>query len=373
MLLGLSRFCHSGGKDDEEEMITREFIKGNEALAYGALRTGLNGYFAYPITPSSEISETLAKEFKSPEYSQFKVFMQASSEIEAINMCIGGASTGSKVMTATSGPGFSLKQEGLSYAAAMEVPFIVVDVNRAGPGLGNLGPEQSDYSQATKGGGHGDYHNIVLAPNSAQEMASFPTLSFSLAFKHRNPVVILADAYLGQLKEDITFPEIIPEQFDTSWATTGSDGDKRHLLLSLNLEIEDQNRHTEYLEGKYDEIRRNEQRAETYLTDDAEIILVAYGVVSRLCKEVVNRLRQMNVRAGLFRPITLFPFPEEAIRTLSLNGAKRKFLVVELNMGQMVNDVKLSVVDPAMVGEMHKLGGLLPSSIEITKKAREMI
>jgi pyruvate/2-oxoacid:ferredoxin oxidoreductase alpha subunit len=218
--------------------IKRDFLKGNEALAYGALRAGLNAYFAYPITPSSEIPETLAREFRNPDYKEFKVFLQSASELEAINMVIGAASTGAKVMTATSGPGFSLKQEGLSYAAGMEVPFLVVDVNRAGPGLGNLGPEQTDYFQATKGGGHGGYRNIVLAPNSVQEMASFPGLAFSLAFKYRNPAVILADAFLGQLKEDLVFPEITLERFDTPWAMTGARGDVRHVLTSLNLDFE---------------------------------------------------------------------------------------------------------------------------------------
>ena len=209
-------------------MTDKEFVKGNEALALGALKTGLNAYFAYPITPSSEIPETLAKEFGNPKYPEFKVFLQSSSELEAINMVIGAASTGAKAMTATSGPGFSLKQEGLSYAASMELPLLVVDVNRSGPGLGNLGPEQSDYFQATKGGGHGGYKSIVLAPNSVQEMASFPGLGFSLAFKYRNPAIILADAFLGQLKEDIVYPPIVEERFDTSWATTGARGNTRH-------------------------------------------------------------------------------------------------------------------------------------------------
>ena len=189
-------------------MISRDFLRGNEALEYGALKAGLNGYFAYPITPSSEIPETLAKEFGNPDYPEFKAYLQSASEIEAINMLIGGASTGAKVMTATSGPGFSLKQEGISYAAGMELPLLIVDMNRSGPGLGNLGPEQSDYFQATKAGGHGGYGYIVIAPNSVQDMATFPALGFSLAFKYRNPAVILGDAFLGALKEDIIFPQI---------------------------------------------------------------------------------------------------------------------------------------------------------------------
>lgn len=352
-------------------MISRQFLKGNEALAYGALRAGLNAYFAYPITPSSEIPETLATAFRSPDYPQFGTYLQTSSELEAINMVIGAASTGALTMTATSGPGFSLMQEGLSYAAAMEVPFIVVDVNRAGPGLGNLGPEQSDYYQATKGGGHGGYKNIVIAPNTVQEMASFPQLGFSLAYKYRSPVIILADAFLGQLKEDIEFPSIVPERPDTTWATTGARGEVRHLLISLHLEFEDQAKHTEQLEKKYEEIARTETRLEEYMTDDADIVLVAYGITSRLCKHVVNQMRRNGVKVGLARPITLSPFPSAHIRELAEQG--KKFLVVELNMGQMVDDVRLAVQGSAEVGFVNRLGGLLPSSAEIAKKVETQI
>lgn len=346
----------------------RQFLKGNEALAYGALKAGLNAYFAYPITPSSEIPETLAKEFHNPAYKEFKVFLQSASELEAINMVIGAASTGEKVMTATSGPGFSLKQEGISYAAGMEVPLLVVNVNRAGPGLGNLGPEQSDYFQATKGGGHGGYRNIVLAPNSVQEMASFPKLAFSLAFKYRNPTVILADAFLGQLKEDIIFPEISEETFDTSWAVTGARGENRHLLVSLNLDPEAQSAHSDHLKKKYEEIERRESRSESYMTEDAEVVLVAYGIVSRLCKQVVNELRTKGIKAGLFRPITLSPFPSRELFDLSSNGRVRRFVDIELNMGQMLQDVKLSVKDPSAVDFEYKLGGLLPTTKEIERK-----
>jgi pyruvate/2-oxoacid:ferredoxin oxidoreductase alpha subunit len=344
-----------------------EFVKGNEALALGALRAGMNAYFAYPITPSSEVPETLAKEFKSPEYPEFKIFLQATNELEAINMVIGAASTGAKAMTATSGPGFSLKQEGMSYGAAMEIPFLVVDVNRAGPGLGNLGPEQSDYFQATKGGGHGGYKNIVLAPNSVQEMAAFPALGFSLAFKHRNPVVILVDAFLGQLKEDILFPKIAQEQFETPWAATGARGAERHLILSLHLDFADQSKHAEHLMSKYEEIDMTEQRSEEYLTSDADVVLVAYGVVSRLCRRAVNELRAKGVRAGLFRPVTLSPFPARGLKSLADRGI-RKFVVVELNMGQMVFDVKLAVEGKGSVDFIHKLGGFLPTSADIVRR-----
>jgi 2-oxoglutarate ferredoxin oxidoreductase subunit alpha len=348
-------------------MTQREFVKGNEALAYGALKAGLNAYFAYPITPSSEIPETLAKEFNSPSYPEFKVFLQSSGELEAINMVIGAAATGAKVMTATSGPGFSLKQEGLSYAAAMELPFIVADVNRGGPGLGNLGPEQTDYFQATKGGGHGGYRNIVLAPNSVQEMASLPSLGFTLAFRYRTPVIILADAFLGQLKEDIVYPSIVEEKFDTPWATTGAKGETRHVLVSLHLDFDDQSRHVEHLVKKFEEAERNDLRYETYMTDDADVVIVAFGIVSRLCKYAVNMLRARGLAVGLFRPITLSPFPSEPLAKLARSGVKR-FLVVELNAGQMVYDVRLAIEKTDIVEQIHRVGGLLPSANEIVRK-----
>ena len=219
----------------------RLYLKGNEALAYGALEAGLNAYFAYPITPSSEIPETLAKEFGNKKYPEFKVFLQSASELEAINMVIGAASGGARAMTATSSPGFSLKQEGLSYAAGMELPLLAVDVCRAGPGLGNIGPEQSDYFQATKGGGHGDYHLFVLAPASVQEMAMMPRIGFDLAFKYRNPVLILGDAFIGQLKEDVEFPKLKPFKYDvSSWATAGAKDRDRHIINSLELDYEKQ-------------------------------------------------------------------------------------------------------------------------------------
>ncbi len=349
----------------------RDFMKGNEALAIGALKAGLNAYFAYPITPSSEVPETLAREFKSPEYPEFRMFLQAASELEAISMVIGAASTGAKVMTATSGPGFSLKQEGMSYAAAMELPFLVADVNRAGPGLGNLGPEQSDYLQATRGGGHGGYRNIVLAPNSVQEMAAFPGLGFSLAFKYRNPVVILADAFLGQLKEDIVFPKIAPERFPTPWAASGARGAERHVLASLHLDFEDQSRHAEHLARKYEEVESAEQRSDSYMASDADVVLVAYGVVARLCRRAVKELRERRVRAGLFRPVTLSPFPSNDLKALVDKGVK-KFVVVELNAGQMILDVRLALEGRGQIESVHKMGGLLPAASDVVRRVEAL-
>jgi 2-oxoglutarate ferredoxin oxidoreductase subunit alpha len=349
----------------------RVYLKGNEALAYGALEAGLNAYFAYPITPSSEIPETLAKEFGSKKYPDYRFFLQAASELEAINMVIGAASGGARAMTATSSPGFSLKQEGLSYAAGMELPFLIADICRAGPGLGNLGPEQSDYFQATKGGGHGDYHLLVLAPATVQEMALFPRIGFDLAFKYRNPVLILGDAFTGQLKEDVEFPEFTPDQYDTSlWATTGAKGRAPHIINSLELDYEKQFKHIERMFEKYRNAEANDVRFEEYRTEDAETIIVSFGIVSRIAKGVVNKLRSRGIRVGLFRPITLWPFPKARLKKLASEG--RRFLVVELNTGQMVEDVKLAVGDGVTVDFLGKWGGIVPTEAEIESKLRRL-
>jgi 2-oxoglutarate/2-oxoacid ferredoxin oxidoreductase subunit alpha len=350
----------------------REFLKGNEAIALGALHAGLNAFYGYPITPSSEIPETLALEYLGPRFPEFRAFLQASSELEAINMLIGSAATGAKTLTATSGPGFSLKQEAISYAHGMEIPLLIVNVNRAGPGLGNLGPEQSDYLQSTKGGGHGGYRNIVLAPASVPEMAEFPALGFRLAFQYRTPVVLLTDAFLGQLKEDLTFPAVSAARFDTPWATTGARGAERHVLSSLHLELPDQNRATRHLKAKYDEIARKEPRSDELETDDAEVAIVAYGICARLARRAVRILRQKGVRAGLFRPITLAPFPSARLRELVERGVRR-LLVVELNLGAMVDDVRLAVEGSARVGALQQVGGLLPSSTELAEAAEAML
>jgi 2-oxoglutarate ferredoxin oxidoreductase subunit alpha len=349
----------------------RVYLKGNEALAYGALEAGLNAYFAYPITPSSEIPETLAKEFGNKKYPDYKFFLQSASELEAINMVIGAASGGARAMTATSSPGFSLKQEGLSYAAAMELPFLIADICRSGPGLGNLGPEQSDYFQATKGGGHGDYHLLVLAPATVQEMALFPRIGFDLAFKYRNPVLILGDAFTGQLKEDVEFPEFTPDQYDTSsWATTGAKGRPPHIINSLELDYEKHFKHIGRIFEKYRNAEANEVRFEEYRTEDAETIIVAFGIVSRIAKGVVNKLRSRGIRVGLFRPITLWPFPKTQLKKLASEA--RRFIVVELNTGQMLEDVKLAVGDSVTVDFLGKWGGIVPTEAEIESKVRRL-
>lgn len=348
------------------------YMKGNEALAYGALKARLNAYFAYPITPSSEIPETLAKEFGSEEYPDFKVFVQAASELEAINMVIGAAASGARAMDATSSPGFSLKQEGLSYAAAMEIPLLVVNIVRGGPGLGNIAPDQGDYFQMTKGGGHGSYRLIVLAPNSVQEMASFPKLGFDLAFKYRNPVCIAGDAFTGQLKEDIVFPEIETQDYDVSaWATTGAKGRDQHILNSLYLDPDVLERHVSRLNEKWRTIARTEARFEEFLVEDAEIVVVAFGIASRVAKSVVNKARRNGLKVGLFRPITLWPFPYDRLGAIA--DHVKRFLIVELNTGQMVEDVRLAVQGKATIHFFGRWGGALPSEKEIFSKVDEMM
>lgn len=274
-------------------------------------------------------------------------------------------------MTATSSPGFSLKQEGLSYAACLELPFLVADICRAGPGLGNLGPEQSDYFQSTKGGGHGDYRLFVLAPASVQEMALFPRIAFDLAFKYRNPALILGDAFTGQLKEDVEFPEFTPPKYDvSSWATTGAKGRPPHVLNSLELDYQKHYKHVERIFEKYKQAEAKEVLFEEYHTDDAEKVIVAFGIVARIAKGVVNKLRKKGVKVGLFRPMTLWPFPKVALRKLASQG--KRFLDVELNMGQMLEDVKLAVGNGVTVDFLGKWAGLVPTEAEIESKLQRL-
>jgi len=352
-------------------MTERVLMKGNEAIAYGALDAGLNAYFAYPITPSTETPETLAREFGGPKYPRFKVFLQAASELEAINMTIGAACTGDLAMTATSSPGFSLKQEGISYASGMEVPFVIINVNRGGPGLGNLGVEQSDYFQATRGGGHGGYRLIVLAPNSVQEMLSFPKLAFDLAFKYRNPVLILSDAFIGQLKEDVApIQNGHANNYDTSWAALGMREGTRHILNSLHLDPDAQEKHEKLLHAKFASMTA-ETRFEQLNTTGADIVLVSYGITSRICKSAIKTAEEKGLKIGLFRPITLNPFPYDEVSHLADEG--KRLLVVELNAGQMVQDVRLAVGSKTQVGQLGRMGGNFPTVADIITKCKEMI
>jgi len=335
-------------------------MKGNEALAEGALLAGCKGFFGYPITPSSEIAEYMAR--KIPKFGG--VFLQAESELAAINMVYGAASTGARVMTASSGPGISLKQEGISFIAEAELPCLIVNVSRGGPGLGGIQPAQSDYFQATRGGGHGDYRLIVLAPSSVQEMMDFSILSFELADKYRIPVMMIAEGTLGQMMEPIVIPNTVKEPPRKEWATTGCAGRNPNVINTLHLSQEEIEKRNHHLNNKYNEIKTKEQQAETFMTDDAEIIVVAYGLMSRIAKKAIMECRKQGIKAGLVRPITLWPFPESIINKLA--DTAKLFISIEISMGQMVEDVKLAVNGKAKIDFYGRIG-FTPSPEEITR------
>lgn len=337
-------------------------MKGNEAVAEGALQAGCRLYFGYPITPSTEIIEYMAKHLPA----RGGTFVQSESEVAAIYMVFGAAGSGERVMTASSGLGISLMQEGLSYMAANELPAVLVNIMRTGPGLGGLGPMQGDYFQATKGGGHGDYSLLVLAPASVQEMADLTMTAFDLADEYRNPVLILADAALGQMMEPVTFGAREPKRYDKPWATTGAKGRKRNLVTSYNLQNEVGEQKSIYLEEKYRFIQERLQWAETYQTEDAEYVLVAYGTSARIAKGVVNALRENGVKAGLVRPITLWPFPSKVFTPL--NERVKGYLVVEMSAGQMIEDVRLSTGGKVPVAFYHRQGGIVPQHDEILEE-----
>lgn len=346
-----------------------KLMKGNEVIAETAIRCGCDGYFGYPITPQSEVMETLM--LHKPWEETGMVVLQAESEVAAINMVYGGASCGKKVMTSSSSPGISLKQEGITYIAGSELPCLVVDVMRGGPGLGTIQPSQSDYFQATKGGGHGDYHLIVLAPASVQEMSDFVVLGFDLAFKYRNPAMVLADGVIGQMMEKVELRPIKPRRTNEEivaqcgdWAITGKTADrKRNLITSLALDPNVMSAHNIVLQKKYKTIMENEQQYTTYKTEDAEYLIVAYGSMSRIAESVVDTARENGIKLGVLRPITLFPYPEKALE--SLIPQLKKILVVEMSAGQMVEDVKLVVNGRVPVEFYGKCGGLIPSPDDV--------
>ena len=342
-------------------------LSGNEALAEGALKAGCRCYFGYPITPQSEIPAYMVRRMKEVG----GVFLQAESEIAAINMVYGAAATGARAMTSSSGPGISLKQEGLSYLAGAELPAVIVNVMRGGPGLGNIAPSQSDYFQATRGGGHGDYHLIVLAPNSVQEMVDLTQLAFELADKYRNPVMILADAILGQMMEGVEFKEENKGVKKKDWIIGGDKGRKPNIIRSLFLEEGVLEEHNKKLQEKYARIRRLEVKYESMQTDDAELLLVSYGSMARLASEVVTRLRKKGIKAGLLRPITLWPFPYSPIRKLT--DRVRFFFVVEMSEGQMLEDVKLAVEGAVPVYFYGRLGGGVPTPLEVMERIEEKV
>lgn len=336
-------------------------MKGNEAIAQGAITAGCNAFFGYPITPSSEIAEYMAKQM--PVLG--RVFVQAESELAAINMVYGGASTGHRVMTASSGPGLSLKQEGISVIAEAELPCLIVNISRGGPGLGGIQPAQSDYFQATRGGGHGDYYTMVLAPSTVQEMYDFSIKAFDLADKYRIPVLIMAEGTLGQMMEPVITSEPVTELVNKPWATTGCKDRKPNIVNTLHLDPDFLEQRNKILQAKYSEIRAREAQAQTFLTDDADMIIVAFGLLSRIVKKAVIDMRKKGIKVGLIRPITLWPFPYPKLNRIAEHA--RLFLSVEISMGQMVEDVRLAVNGQAQVEHYGRVG-MIPTPEEITKE-----
>ncbi|MDI9623852.1 MAG: 3-methyl-2-oxobutanoate dehydrogenase subunit VorB [Methanothermobacter sp.] len=343
-----------------------QMVKGNTAVIIGAMYAGCDCYFGYPITPASEILHEAAKYFPMVG----RKFVQAESEEAAINMVYGAAAAGHRVMTASSGPGISLKQEGISFLAGAELPAVIVDVMRAGPGLGNIGPEQADYTQLTKGGGHGNYKNIVLAPNSVQEMCDLTMEAFELADKYRTPVIVLADAVLGQMAEPLKFPEkAIEHKPDTSWAVCGNKETMKNLVTSIFLDFDELEEFNFYLQEKYKKIKEKEVKYESYMLDDADIILVSYGISSRISRTAIDLTRKEGIKVGLFRPITVSPFPEDELAELSKDNPK--FISVEMSNGQMLEDIRLATgcQDIELV---NRMGGNLIQLGEVVKKIREV-
>ena len=353
-----------------------KLMKGNEALAHAAIRCGVDGYFGYPITPQTEVIETLA-ELK-PWETTGMVVVQAESEVASINMVYGGGGAGKKVMTSSSSPGVSLMQEGISYMAGAEVPGLIVNVQRGGPGLGTIQPSQSDYFQATRGGGNGDYYIIVLAPNSVQEMADFVDLAFTLAFKYRIPAMILSDGVIGQMMEKVVLPPIKPRRTEEEilkecpWATTGCRGGRKHnVITSLELKSEVMEVRNLHLQEKYKTIRENEVRYETKFMDDADYMIVAFGSAARIAEKAIEIARGQGVKVGLLRPITLWPFPTKEIAAAA-KGVKG-ILVAEINAGQMIEDVRLAVNGTVPVEHYGRLGGIVPEPEEMVKVLKEKL
>jgi 2-oxoglutarate ferredoxin oxidoreductase subunit alpha len=346
-------------------------MKGNEAVAEAAIRAGADGYFGYPITPQSEILEYLME--ARPYKTTGMVVLQAESEIAAINMVYGGAACGKKVMTTSSSPGISLKQEGITYIAGAELPCLIVNVVRGGPGLGTIQPAQSDYFQATKGGGHGDYHLIVLAPASVQEMADFVELSFDLAFKYRNPVMMLSDGAIGQMMEKVWLnPQKERSKTVPEWATTGKPPTRERIIItSLDLDPNAQERFNQKLVAKYNEIREKEVRYEEFQCEDAEYILVAYGTSARVCQRSVQLARNEDIKVGLLRPITLFPFPSKRLNELA--GKAKIMFSIEMSAGQMVEDVLLSVNGKVPVYHFGRMGGIVTAPEEVVEFLKSKI
>jgi len=353
-----------------------KLMKGNEAIAHAAIRYGTDGYFGYPITPQSEILETL--EAEKPWETTGMVVLQAESEIAAINMVYGGAGTGKRVMTSSSSPGISLKLEGISYIAGADLPCLLVNVMRGGPGLGTIQPSQADYFQTVKGGGHGDYRLITLAPSSVQEMADFVALGFDLAFKYLNPAMILADGMIGQLMEKVVLPPFRPRKTDeeiemeSPWASRGKKADReRNVITSLELDPEIMEKKNLRFQAKYRQIEETEVRYEEYMCDDADYLLIAFGSSARICQTAIETARSEGLKLGLFRPVTLWPFPTKAIKEYA--EKVRGMLSVELNAGQMVEDVRLAVNGRVQVEHFGRLGGIVFTPNEIVNAVKEKL
>lgn len=348
--------------------MAKVLMKGNEAIAEAAIRSGCRHYFGYPITPQTEIAAYMAKRMSKIG----GTFLQAESEISAINMVYGVASAGYRAMTSSSSPGVSLKQEGISYIAGCDLPALIVNVQRGGPGLGGIQPSQSDYYQATKGGGHGDYHLIVLAPASVQEMADLTSKAFELADKYRMPAMLLADGTIGQMMEPVELPEDMSgKKYDKPWAVTGTECKREHNIVnSLYLVPEQLEQKNLERYEKYKTVEQNEVMVEEYMMDDAEICVVAFGISARVSKNAITAAREKGIKVGLIRPITLWPFPKDAI---SKAAEKVKgFISVELSMGQMIDDIRLAENCKKPVALCNRVGGMIPSPEEVLKAIEDM-
>ena len=345
----------------------KELIKGNEAIVKAAILGGCRAFYGYPITPASEIAEAAA--LYMPQAGG--VFLQAESEVAAINMIYGAAAAGVRSMTASSGPGMSLMQEGFSYLAGAELPCVVADIMRGGPGLGNIAPEQGDYHQVVKCGGHGNYRTIVLAPDSVQEMCDLTLLAFELAEEYRNPVVVLADGYIGQMMEPVVFPDAARRPVSPAYAVTGTAETRANLVTSIYLEPDILEQHVRKLEAKYRRAEQEAVRFESRETSDAEIVLVGYGIVARVLKEVVEAARAEGMRAGLLRPVSLYPFPSAEIRRLAERA--HEFVVVEMSTGQLVDDVRLALEGRRPVELYTRVGGNVPSTDAVLAFLRQLV
>jgi len=341
--------------------MNKVFISGNHAFAESAIRAGCTCYFGYPITPQNEIGEYMADHLRRAG----GVFIQSESETAAINMVIGAACTGARAMTSSSSPGISLKQEGISFLAGFELPAVIINVMRGGPGLGNIAPAQGDYFQATRGGGHGDYRTPVFAPASAQEIADLTYHAFDVADRYRTPVMMLSDGMMGQMKEPVVFPEKIGKLPEKDWALRGrGDGPSRY-MASLVLDVMEMERHNWKLVRKYSEIEKNETRHEEYMCEDADIVVIAYGLTARIAKGAIKRVRKDGVRAGMIRPITLWPFPKKAISDMA--SRVKQFVVFEMSTGQMLEDVQIALAGKSDITFHGRPGGVVPTPIEFAR------